>query len=186
MLVTRCIGSRFGRRSTIFRDEADLREAAQTQVVLGQGADRRSCAALALACRRPIRAAPRLAAALRLSAPGLSIKVPASRLLARSGLARSTHASSSGRASARAFRHQSCRGRCDRPRLGRPALQLYRPWPGRVRCADCAFAAGRKIEAAAFVAAISSYRPQPAHALERSRAIGKDQHRPLRARSRLS
>jgi colanic acid/amylovoran biosynthesis glycosyltransferase len=56
------------------RDEADLREAAQTESVLGKGMSRLLLSALALFFSRPAKTITALAAASRLSGPGLKAK----------------------------------------------------------------------------------------------------------------
>jgi glycosyltransferase involved in cell wall biosynthesis len=57
------------------KDEADLREAARTEIVLNQGAVRLSLAALFLGFFRPRRTIRALAAAFRLSGPGFDQKL---------------------------------------------------------------------------------------------------------------
>ena len=93
------------------RDEADLREAARTQSILGQGAVALMWSAVGLALARPLGAAHSLAAALRLSAPGFRSKFLHLALLAGSGLARLDNACATDRPPARAFRHEPCRSR---------------------------------------------------------------------------
>jgi colanic acid/amylovoran biosynthesis glycosyltransferase len=56
------------------RDEADLREAAQTETVLGKGMSRLLLSAFALLFSRPAKTIGALAAASRLSGPGLKAK----------------------------------------------------------------------------------------------------------------
>src|SRR5438552_4914831 len=56
------------------RDEADLREVSRTEAVLSQGAPRLLLAAIALSVSRPAKTIAAIAAAWRLSAPGLRSK----------------------------------------------------------------------------------------------------------------
>ena len=57
------------------KDEADLREAARTEAVIGQGAGRLILAALGMFLLRPLKSLDALGAAFRLSEPGLQSKV---------------------------------------------------------------------------------------------------------------
>jgi glycosyltransferase involved in cell wall biosynthesis len=138
------------------RDEADLREASRTEAVLDQGAGMVLMALLALSFIRPAATVAALAAALRLSAPGLRQKLrhlaywlEAAWLVRRMDQLKVEHLHAhfgtnpaAVAAIARAW--------------GGPAFSFTVHGPDEFD-APVALSLGRKIEAACFVAAISSY-----------------------------
>jgi colanic acid/amylovoran biosynthesis glycosyltransferase len=138
------------------RDEADIREAARTQSILAQGAVRLICAWLALLIARPIPSLAALATAWRLSAPGTKQKIRhLAYLLEAAWLTRRLdelgvehlHAHFGTNPAAVALLTHA---------LGGPPFSFTVHGPDEFD-APLVLSLGAKIEAATFVAAISSY-----------------------------
>ena len=138
------------------RDEADIGEAARTQSILAQGALRLICAWLALLIARPIRSLAALATAWRLSGPGTKQKIRhLAYLLEAAWLTRRLdelgvehlHAHFGTNPAAVALLTHA---------LGGPPFSFTVHGPDEFD-APLALSLGAKIEAAAFVVAISSY-----------------------------
>lgn len=143
-------------RAADLRDEADLREARRTEVLLGQGGGRLLFAALALAIARPLKFVAAIGAAYRLSAPGVASKAKhAAYWLEAAWLTRRlnqlgvehVHAHFGTNPAAVALLVQA---------FGGPPFSFTVHGPDEFD-APVTLSLARKIEAASFVAAISSY-----------------------------
>ena len=138
------------------RDEADLREAAQTQSILGQGALALMSSAVGLALSRPLRAVRSLGAALRLSAPGFRSKfLHLAYWLEAAWLTRRMRALRIDHLHAHFGTNPAAVAAIARA-WGGPPFSFTAHGPDEFD-APIALSLGRKIEGASFVAAISSF-----------------------------
>jgi colanic acid/amylovoran biosynthesis glycosyltransferase len=138
------------------RDEADIREAAQTEVILGRGVGRLLLAATGQCLRRPGGTFTGLAEAFRLSGPGLNQKLRhIAYFLEAAWLARRLEHLGVGHVHAH-FGTNPAAVALIASKLGGPPFSFTAHGPDEFD-APIGLSLGRKIEAAAFVAGVSSY-----------------------------